>query len=301
MWGNVFCLAFAASLAFEAVAQTTITVGADDEDDSFSSVTTSATNSEDPRTCGYFNGDETSDPDDAVTCSSSCAILYVSGRNNNYLGCCDDDQCYIPTTCIESGTASGRLTVECTEGPSSRCETWTWPDFSAEAYGCATSRATLTVATETTTEGVTVTGSRTYSTASQPTLGPQPTDDDDGDGDDNGSPGIGWEHDLDSRQRVGAGIGSGVTGGLLLIFFGIFGCWRGPTRRESQPRTQRQDTEQSEVQLPGGTMEETQPSASWTPSPINIESPQPLRPQPPYYSTSDIPGSSMGYRNPQYQ
>jgi hypothetical protein len=56
MWGNVFCLAFAASLAFEAVAQTTITVGADDEDDSFSSVTTSATNSEDPRTCGYFNG-----------------------------------------------------------------------------------------------------------------------------------------------------------------------------------------------------------------------------------------------------
>ncbi|KAM6527991.1 hypothetical protein FALCPG4_009021 [Fusarium falciforme] len=292
MWGNVFCLAFAASLAFEAVAQTTITEGVD-EDDSFSSVTTSATNSEDPRTCGYINGD----PDDAVTCSSSCAILYVSGRNNNYLGCCDDDQCYIPTTCIES---------ECTEGPSSRCKTWTWPDLSAESYGCATSRATLTVATETTTEGVTVTEGETYSTAYEPTLGPQPTDD-------VGSPGIGWEHDLDSRQRVGAGIGSAVTGGLLLIFFGIFGCWRGPTRRESQPRTQRQDTEQSEVQLPGGkaamkrrvidraTMEETQPSASWTPSPVNIQSPQPLRPQPPYYSTSDIPGSSMGYRNPQYQ
>ncbi|RSL48824.1 hypothetical protein CEP54_012716 [Fusarium duplospermum] len=210
MWGNVFCLAFTASLALEAVAQTTITVGADDEDDSFSSVPTSTSKSEGPDTCGYVDGD----PDDAVTCPSSCALLFVSGRDSFYYGCCNDDQCNIPTTCIESGTASGRATLACTEGLSSRCKTWTWPDRSAESYACATTRTKLTVATEatiTTTVGDDITV----------TAGPSPTfgDGDDND-DDSGSPGIGWEHDLDSRQRVGAGIGSGVTGGLLLIFFG---------------------------------------------------------------------------------
>ncbi|KAI8668892.1 hypothetical protein NCS57_00702400 [Fusarium keratoplasticum] len=291
MRGNVLCLAFAASLAFEAVAQTTITVGVDDEDDSFSSVTTSATKSEDPRTCGYVDGD----PDLPVTCSSSCAILSVSGRDSIHLGCCDDDQCDIRTTCIESGTPSGRATLVCTEESSSRCGTLTWPDLSGERYSCANIPVTLTVATKTTTETLT---SSTRDIVDATTAAPDP----------DGGPGMGWEHDLSSRQRVGAGIGSGVIGGLLLIFFGIFGCWRGP----EHPRTQRQDTEQSDVHLPGEKaatkrrvtnrvkMEETQPSASWTPSPVNIQSPQPLRPQPPYYSTSDIPGSSMGYRNPQY-
>ncbi|RSL47081.1 hypothetical protein CEP53_010067 [Fusarium sp. AF-6] len=215
MRGNVFCLAFVASLAIEVVAQrTTISVGADDDDDSLSSVPTSTSTSEDPGTCGYVDGD----PDDAVTCPSSCALLFVSGRDSLYYGCCNDEQCNIPITCIESGTASGRATLACTEGPSSRCKTWTWPDLTAEAYACDTTRTKLTVATEatsiTTTSGI-------ISTRTDITVSAAPTEGDGGDNDDDsGSPGIGWEHDLDSRQRVGAGIGSGVTGGLLLIFFG---------------------------------------------------------------------------------
>ncbi|KAI8718483.1 hypothetical protein NCS52_00627300 [Fusarium sp. LHS14.1] len=230
MWRSILYLAYAASLALEAVAQRTVTVGIDDEDDFLtdSSVTTSF---QDPRTCGYVDGD----PDTAVTCPSSCALLYVSGRDSLYLGCCNDVQCNIPTTCIESGTASGRATLACTEGSSSRCATWTWPDLSAEAYACATTRATFTVATETST--ITTSGIINTSTEVNLTSKPEPTSGDDDNKDSN--PGIGWEHDLDSRQRVGAGIGSGVTGGLLLIFFGIFGCWRGPARREPQPRTQR--------------------------------------------------------------
>ncbi|RSL78907.1 hypothetical protein CEP51_007798 [Fusarium floridanum] len=210
MWGNIVHLTLAAGLAIEVVAQrTTISVGADDEDDSFSSVPTSTSTSEDPGTCGYVDGD----PDDAVTCPSSCALLFVSGRDSLYYGCCNDEQCNIPITCIESGTASGRATLACTEGPSSRCKTWTWPDRSAESYGCATTRTKLTVATEAT--SITTTGDGDITVSAAPTSG----DGDDND-DDSGSPGIGWEHDLDSRQRVGAGIGSGVTGGLLLIFFG---------------------------------------------------------------------------------
>ncbi|KAJ3526277.1 hypothetical protein NM208_g11270 [Fusarium decemcellulare] len=150
-------------------------------------------------TCGYIDGD----PESAVSCSSlTCGILYVFGRGNAHAGCCGSASCDIPTTCIEFGTASDRNTVECTEGSLSACATYTWPELSAEAYFCAESRTTETLVTATIDEA---TSTLDYSPEPTATNGTPPDDD--------GGPNLGWEHDLSSRQRVGAGIGSGISGG----------------------------------------------------------------------------------------
>ncbi|KAF4996715.1 hypothetical protein FDECE_12314 [Fusarium decemcellulare] len=171
-------------------------------------------------TCGYIDGD----PESAVTCSSlTCGILYVFGRGNAHAGCCGSASCDIPTTCIEFGTASGRNTVECTEGSLSACATYTWPELSAEAYFCAESRTTETLVTATTDDETYSTWVTDIDPSMEPTVEPSagPTVTSGTPPDDDGGPNLGWEHDLSSRQRVGAGIGSGISGGLLLIFFAI--------------------------------------------------------------------------------
>ncbi|RMJ06729.1 hypothetical protein CDV36_013674 [Fusarium kuroshium] len=296
---SAFYLVFTAYFTIKAVTQVTVTEQVDDEDDT------------------------------SVFCLSNraCATLDIAERGGPFVGCCDEDGCIFRTTCVESGIVFGELTLECTGNPLSRCGTRTWGDISATAYFCATSRTTQSLirskdplATSDPTDDNDDDDATEYDSTTDhapPTLsvppkysstsGYAPTSTSDGDdNDDDGDPGMDWEHDLSWRQRVGAGIGSGVIGGLLLIFFGIFGCWRGPGRGELHPKTQQDQLPDENPAMQrrvtnGVTMEETQPSASWTSSPIDIQSPQPLHPQPPYYSTSDIPGSSMGYRNPQYQ
>ncbi|TXB98398.1 hypothetical protein FocTR4_00013139 [Fusarium oxysporum f. sp. cubense] len=109
-----------------------------------------------------------------------------------------------------------------TDGSLSACATYTWPQLSAEAYFCATARTTATVVTETTSSGSltstlepTIEPSRTDGGFSSTNAGgPQPTTTES-----DGGPNLGTESDLSSRQRIGAGVGSGLSGGLLLIFF----------------------------------------------------------------------------------
>ncbi|ESU17994.1 hypothetical protein FGSG_10786 [Fusarium graminearum PH-1] len=111
------------------------------------------------------------------------------------------------------------------------CATYTWPGFGAEGYFCAPSRTTITVIAEKTAGDETTSAiepsDATTAPLPEPTDGgetdystadghPQPTLD--------GGPNLGTEHDLSSQQRIGAGVGSGVSGGLLLLFFAIFGC-----------------------------------------------------------------------------
>ncbi|OBS22306.1 hypothetical protein FPOA_08642 [Fusarium poae] len=181
--------------------------------------------------CGYIDGDI----DRALECSSkSCGFLSIQGHSNRYIGCCDGVYCAIPTVCIESGSASNSYTVECINDSLPACATYTWPELEAKGYFCAPSRTTVTVITETTFGGQTTSTadrsatagppdpssdpfSRPTETAARPTVTvtasghPQPTE--------GGGPNLGTEHDLSSRQRIGAGVGSGVSGGLLLVFF----------------------------------------------------------------------------------
>ncbi|KAF0642806.1 hypothetical protein FPSE5266_08833 [Fusarium pseudograminearum] len=161
---------------------------------------------------------------------------------------------------INGGTAPNDYTVECTDDSLPACATYTWPGLGAEGYFCAPSRTTITVIAEKTAGDETTSAieppatttppdatsaplpepTKTaaeptfYSTASghpPPTDGhPQPTDD--------GGPNLGTEHDLSSQQRIGAGVGSGVSGGLLLLFFAIFGCCGWPSRRTNTARKQ---------------------------------------------------------------
>ncbi|RGP72867.1 hypothetical protein FSPOR_2468 [Fusarium sporotrichioides] len=135
---------------------------------------------------------------------------------------------------INGGTASNGYTVECIDDSLPACATYTWPGLWAKGYFCAPSRTTVTVIAETASGGETTSTIEPPATAdpsdassaplpmpteteARPTLTatasghPQPTDD--------GGPNLGTEHDLSSRQRIGAGVGSGVSGGLLLVFF----------------------------------------------------------------------------------
>ncbi|CEI70070.1 hypothetical protein FVEN_g10633 [Fusarium venenatum] len=181
--------------------------------------------------CGYINGDI----DRALDCSSeSCGFLSILGHSNKYVGCCDGVNCVIPTVCIESGSASNSYTVECIDDSLPACATYTWPELEAKGYFCAPSRTTVTVITEMTSGGETTPTTERSATAGPPDLSsdpfpsttetaarptvtstasghPQPTE--------GGGPNLGTEHDLSSRQRIGAGVGSGVSGGLLLVFF----------------------------------------------------------------------------------
>ncbi|KAK6699868.1 hypothetical protein SNK05_012668 [Fusarium graminearum] len=192
--------------------------------------------------CGYINGDI----DLALDCSSrSCGFLSILGHSNRYVGCCDGANCAIPTVCIESGTAPNDYTVECTDDSLPACATYTWPGFGAEGYFCAPSRTTITVIAEKTAGDETTSAiepsDATTAPLPEPTDGgetdystadghPQPTLD--------GGPNLGTEHDLSSQQRIGAGVGSGVSGGLLLLFFAIFGCCGWPSRRTNTTRKQ---------------------------------------------------------------
>ncbi|KAH7237516.1 uncharacterized protein BKA55DRAFT_121719 [Fusarium redolens] len=166
-------------------------------------------------TCGYIDGNS----DLALACTSkTCGFLFIFGHDKVYAGCCGDVSCAIETTCIESGTALNSHTVQCTDGSLSACATYTWPQLSAEGYFCATARTTATVVTDTAFDG-------SFTTILEPSTRPDfttvftntaagPTT---GAGD--GGPSLGTEYDLSSRQRIGAGVGSGLSGGLLLIFF----------------------------------------------------------------------------------
>ncbi|KAF5247403.1 hypothetical protein FAUST_821 [Fusarium austroamericanum] len=135
---------------------------------------------------------------------------------------------------INGGTAPNDYTVECTDDSLPACATYTWPGLGAEGYFCAPSRTTITVIAEKTAGDETTSAiepNATTASLPEPTDGgetdystadghPQPTDE--------GGPNLGTEHDLSSQQRIGAGVGSGVSGGLLLLFFAIFGCLPAP-------------------------------------------------------------------------
>lgn len=182
-----------------------------------------------------------------VACSAGpCVLLSVLGGTEGYMGCCNDDGCSFQTDCVEGGTASDTKTLACI-GESSFCATYTWPDYEAAAYYCATSRSTDTVTTMDpefsstyTAPGFTSTyggqtgdddatsGSRQNTGAPHPTFtasgtptGAIPTE--------AGTPEL-PVYDLATRQRIGAGVGSGAFGLLLLGFFAVFGCWKGPRR-----------------------------------------------------------------------
>ncbi|KAH8694647.1 hypothetical protein BGZ61DRAFT_532698 [Ilyonectria robusta] len=91
-------------------------------------------------TCGFVS-------DIPVTCvAGPCGFLSVLGGTRGYMGCCNDDGCSFQTDCIEGGTASDTKTLACI-GELSFCATYTWPDYEAAAYYCATSRSTDTVTT----------------------------------------------------------------------------------------------------------------------------------------------------------
>ncbi|KAI1052120.1 hypothetical protein LB506_003514 [Fusarium annulatum] len=210
-------------------------------------------------TCGYIdggrvvitackpstNGRPCPDFDRAIECTSrSCGFLFIWGHDNAYAGCCGYERCAIATTCIESGTALNSNTIQCTDGSLSACATYTWPQLSAEAYFCATARTTVTVVTETRD----ATSSNPLTFTAEPTIepsrtdggGPQPTDAD--------KPNLGTESDLSSRQRIGAGVGSGLAGGLMLIFFAIFGCCRQRKRKSLRPQADSKPMLQKDAQ-----------------------------------------------------
>ncbi|UPL01314.1 hypothetical protein LCI18_012248 [Fusarium solani-melongenae] len=205
---NIFYLVFTAYFATKVATQVTTTEPGD-EDDSRGPLTTEAV----PSICGFANRGTMS-----VYCLSnmSCATLDLTRRGGPYVGCCDDDECTFLTTCVESGIVFGKLTLQCTGSPLSRCATRTWRDISATNYFCATSP---TILTYTKSKDMYYT---TKPTEDIPTTAyvPTSTSDSGDDNDDDGDPGMDWEHDLSSKQRVGAGVGSGVIGGLLLMFFG---------------------------------------------------------------------------------
>lgn len=91
-------------------------------------------------TCGFVS-------DIPVTCvAGPCGFLSVLGGTRGYMGCCNDDGCSFQTDCVEGGTASDTKTLACI-GELSFCATYTWPDYEAAAYYCATSRSTDTVTT----------------------------------------------------------------------------------------------------------------------------------------------------------
>ncbi|QKD58672.2 uncharacterized protein FOBCDRAFT_205461 [Fusarium oxysporum Fo47] len=206
-------------------------------------------------TCGYIDGGRvviTAYSDLAIECTSrACGFLFIYGHDNAYAGCCGDERCAIATTCIESGTALNSNTVQCIDGSLSACATYTWPQLSAEAYFCATARTTATVVTETTSSGsVTSTlepiivPSRTDGGLSSTNAGgPQPTTTES-----DGGPNLGTESDLSSRQRIGAGVGSGLSGGLLLIVFAIFGCYRQRKGKSLRPQTNSKPMLQKDAQ-----------------------------------------------------
>jgi hypothetical protein len=200
--------------------------------------------------CGYINGDI----DRALNCSpGSCGFLSILGHSNRYVGCCDGVNYAIPTVCVESGTASNGYTVECIDDSLPACATYTWPGLWAKGYFCAPSRTTVTVIAETASGGETTSTIEPPATADpsdassaplpmpteteeRPTLTatasghPQPTDD--------GGPNLGTEHDLSSRQRIGAGVGSGVSGGLLLVFFcNLWVLWVAKAKDQSNQET----------------------------------------------------------------
>ncbi|SCO06320.1 uncharacterized protein FFB20_12554 [Fusarium fujikuroi] len=181
-------------------------------------------------TCGYIdggrvvitackpstNGGPCPDFDRAIECTSrSCGFLFIWSHDNAYAGCCGYERCAIATTCIESGTALNSNTIQCTDGSLSACATYTWPQLSAEAYFCATARTTVTVVTETRD----ATSSNPLTFTAEPTIEPSRTDGGGSQPTDAGGPNLGTESDLSSRQRIGAGVGSGLAGGLMLIFF----------------------------------------------------------------------------------
>ncbi|KAH7146365.1 hypothetical protein EDB81DRAFT_488952 [Dactylonectria macrodidyma] len=181
-------------------------------------------------TCGFVTGSV------PVKCSSArCGLMLVFGETDAHVGCCDGDGCVFQTTCIEDGVAFDTNSLACT-GRSSLCATYTWPEYDAVSFRCATSRFTETVSatsynptgTETDSFASTVTGAD--SAAPSETGSPSETAAPDDSGSSGGLP----VYDLATRQRIGAGVGSGGFALLLLGFFAIYGCWKRPRPRSRQ-------------------------------------------------------------------
>ncbi|KAH6900391.1 hypothetical protein B0T10DRAFT_452905 [Thelonectria olida] len=187
-------------------------------------------------TCGFLN-DATDDP---VTCSSgACGYISRYAWQNAYAACCADDGCNIQTTCIERGTAADSATLACT-GRLSRCATYTWPDYNAESYACATTRFTATVETTTQHFSTDVDGSAepTTNIESTITVSAIPTSRPTGGDNDGKDPGLGSEYDLDGKQRIQAAVGSAVFGALLVGTALVFGCCLGPSAEECPVETE---------------------------------------------------------------
>ncbi|KAH7317183.1 hypothetical protein B0I35DRAFT_434694 [Stachybotrys elegans] len=205
---------------------------------------------DDEAVCGFLDGEP-------VSCMGGhCGFLSVRRSGDVYAGCCDSSQCYFYTTCLENRSADGDMTLGCV-GSSSACAINYWVDEGATGYSCAES-STINLIThisetsfpmpssseptgggEPSTGTVSPTQTEAFPTQSgSPTLSASPTKTA---GDDGSPPGLGSEHgtfshrfpaqpdvnqntDLNTQQRIGAGVGSGVLGSLFLGVFLIFGC-----------------------------------------------------------------------------
>ncbi|PTD08744.1 hypothetical protein HYE67_004680 [Fusarium culmorum] len=163
--------------------------------------------------CGYINGDNVRD---------QILILLLTVHPGHAVS-----YPYWATAIDMSGVVMAKIVpFRPTDDSLPACATYTWPWLGAEGYFCAPSRTTITVIAEKTA------GDETTSAIEPPdaTTAPLPEPTDGGETDYStadghpqptyeGGPNLGTEHDLSSQQRIGAGVGSGVSGGLLLLFF----------------------------------------------------------------------------------